>query len=123
MNWTNVRRFQLLTAALYAIATSVNVLMLQMSDQYLTDEGAQAYHFVVGFLLIAWLMNDPLLPREKRPSFDFGLFLWMTFPFLAAWLLVSTRGWRGALILVGLLALMFAPEIIWAIAASTRSNE
>jgi len=123
MNWENVRRFQLLTAALYAAATSVNVFVLQMNGEFLTDEGAQAYHFVVGFLVIAWLTGDPLIPSAKRPSLDFGLFLWMTFPFLAAWLLVSTRGWRGSLIFLGLFTLMFAPEIAWVLAASTNRNQ
>ncbi|MBC8027399.1 MAG: hypothetical protein H7Y89_15520 [Steroidobacteraceae bacterium] len=122
MDWTNVRRFQLLTAVLYAVATSLNVFELRMSNEFLTDEGAQAYHFVVCFLLIAWLMGDPKIPAAKRPSLDFGLFLWMTFPFLAAWLLISTRGWRGSLILFGLLTLMFAPQITWVLAASTNSN-
>jgi hypothetical protein len=121
MVWTSVRRFQLLTAALYAVATSINVFVLQMSGDFLTEEGTQAYHFVVGVLLIAWLMSDPLIPSAKRPSLDFGLFLWMTFPFLAAWLLISTRGWRGSLILIGLFTLMFAPELTWAIAAATNS--
>ncbi len=122
MDWTNVRRFQLSTAALYAAATSVNVFVLQVSNEFLTDEGAQAYHFVVGFLLIAWLTSDPLIPSAKRPSLDFGLFLWITFPFLAAWLLISTHGWRGLLIFLSLFTLMFAPEIAWVLAASTNWN-
>jgi hypothetical protein len=123
MKWESVRRFQLLTAALYAAATSMNVLVLQMNGEFLTEEGAQAYHFVVGFLLIAWLTSDPLIPSAKRPSLDFGLFLWMTFPFLAAWLLISTRGWRGSLIFLGLFTLMFAPEITWVLAASANQNQ
>lgn len=81
MNWANVRRFQLATATLYAIATSAGVLV---SSDFLTDEGAQQYHFLVGFLLIAWLTSDPLIPAAKRPSLDFGLFVWLTFPFRAA---------------------------------------
>jgi hypothetical protein len=122
MNWTNVRRFQLATAALYAIATSASVLVLQTNGDYLTDEGAQAYHLIVGFLLIAWLTSDPLIPASKRPSLDFGLFVWMTFPVLAGWLLISTRGWRGAAVLLGLVALLFAPQITWVVAHMTSST-
>jgi hypothetical protein len=121
MSWANVRRFQLATAALYAIATSANVFVLQMGGDYLTDEGAQAYHFVVGILLIAWLTSDPLIPAAKRPSLDFGLFVWMTFPVFAGWLLISTRGWRGAGVLVGLIALLFAPQLTWLLAHGLSS--
>ena len=113
MSWANVRRFQLATATLCAIAASLGALS---SDELLMGQEARQYHFIVGFLLVAWLTSDPLIPAAKRPSLDFGLFVWMTFPFLAAWLLISTRGWRGAGVLLGLITLMVAPQIAWLVA-------
>jgi hypothetical protein len=122
MNWANVRRFQLATAALYATAASANVFLQQSSGDSWMEESAQQYHFIVGFLLIAWLTSDPLIPASKRPSLDFGWFVWMTFPFFAAWLLISTRGWRGAGVLLGLVVLMLAPQIAWLIYFASSSR-
>jgi hypothetical protein len=55
-------------------------------------------------------------PAAHRPSFDHAMFVWITFPLLAAYHMYSAHRWRGLLIVLGLFGLFVAPNIALALA-------
>lgn len=64
---------------------------------------------------VLWIVEDA---RQKRrtPCFDFGYFLLVTYPFSLVWHCVSTRGWRGLLLLLAVLGIVYAPYFVATIA-------
>jgi len=76
----------------------------------------RVYGTVSTLLVIAWLISDPDIPAQQKPSFDHGMLVWVTFPILASYHMYSARRWRGLLIVLGLLCLIAAPSIVLAVA-------
>ncbi len=66
---------------------------------------------VTAFLVLCWILTHPGLPWRLRPTFDHGLLLWMTFPVALAHHIVAIHRWKGILIVLGVLSLIFLPEI------------
>jgi hypothetical protein len=58
--------------------------------------------------VVIWMDYDAIRLR-RRPCFDFGLFLVLTFPLSIVWYCLWSRGWRGMKLLLGLVALLFVP--------------
>lgn len=79
------------------------------------DDLLRIYAIVMAILIVSWLVTDPALPASRRPSFDYGLLLWVSFPFLAAYHMYATRGWRGILLVLGLILLFLAPYLAFGI--------
>jgi hypothetical protein len=67
-------------------------------------------------LLVAlWVVVDARR-RACTPCFDFGFFCYVFFPVAVPWYCFWSRGWRGALTLVIILGLWFAPHIVASVA-------
>jgi hypothetical protein len=107
----SVRRLYLSAAIGIAILTSIVTGANYLAGQETSKEFFDLYNFVMVLILIVWLMTDPDLPREQRPSFDHGMLLWAFFPFLAAYQQFTIRRWRGVGIVCGLLGLVLAPYV------------
>jgi hypothetical protein len=73
------------------------------------------FEFVAAFswslLLAFWVVTDARC-RTSIPCFDFGFFCYVFLPFVVPWYCFWSRGWRGALTLVGLACLWLAPYVI-----------
>lgn len=110
------RSLYLFAAVLVAVMTCIFALWRYGSGVFLSTEVLRRYDFVMAILVISWVVADPAIPAFQRPSFDHGMFVWATFPFLAAYHLYSTQGWRGIIIVAGLLGLFIAPETALALA-------
>jgi hypothetical protein len=61
-----------------------------------------------GWPVMIWMDYDALR-RRRRPCFDFGLFLVVTFPVSMVWYCFWSRGWRGIKLLLGLGGLLLLP--------------
>src|SRR5262249_22146489 len=67
-------------------------------------------------MLVLWMDADA---RRRRvlPCYDFGLLVAIFFPLSLVWYCGWSRGWRGSLVLIGLLTLLIAPytiaRLIW----------
>ena len=106
----------LLTAAVIAAAISGYSVWRFIDGNGPSAELLRVYGVVITILVITWLLADPQIPVAQKPSFDHGMFVWATFPILAAYHMYSARRWRGLLIVLGLLCLIAAPNIALAIA-------
>jgi hypothetical protein len=62
------------------------------------------------FPVLIWMDSDALRKR-RRPCFDFGLFLVVTFPLSVVWYCFWSRGLRGMKLLLGLTGLLFVPAV------------
>jgi hypothetical protein len=112
----NARRLYLLTAAVIAAAISAYSVWRFNSGSNPSPELFRVYGIVSTLLVITWLLAEPRIPTQQKPSFDHGMFVWVTFPFLAAYHMYSARRWRGLLVVLGLLGLIAAPNIALAVA-------
>lgn len=63
-------------------------------------------------LLLAFWMVADARRRKRTPCFDFGLFCYLFLPFVVPWYCFSSRGWRGAPMLVTLVGLWLLPYIV-----------
>src|ERR1700733_9517514 len=60
--------------------------------------------------VLIWIDYDAVR-RRRRPCFDFGLFLIVSFSLSVLWYCFLNRGWRGIKLLLGLGGLLFVPAI------------
>lgn len=102
-----LRRLYLVAAILFPLTVSIHV---GLSGRAPNAQTMQLYQFIELLLIAVWLMKDPALPATQRPSFDHGLLLWMSFPFLALYHQFTTRRWKGVATVLGLLLLLYAPH-------------
>jgi hypothetical protein len=63
------------------------------------------------FLLVYWMVADARR-RLHVPCFDFGFLCYVLLPLSIPWYCFWSRGWRGALIFLVLLAIFLAPNIL-----------
>ena len=67
---------------------------------------------VVLVMLATWVVADKRMSgRRSEPSFDQGAFVLFLLPVYVPYYFVSTRGWRGLLILVAMLILFLLVTI------------
>jgi hypothetical protein len=66
-------------------------------------------------LIVYWIVADA---RRRRcvPCFDFGFLLAISLPLSLVWYAFWTRGWRGFLLLLTLLGLIYGPWVLAVIA-------
>lgn len=67
--------------------------------------------FVWGLLVLLWIVADARR-RTGVPCFDFGFICYALFPLAVPWYCFSSRGWRGAMLLLMLYALWAVPHIV-----------
>jgi hypothetical protein len=108
------RPLYLIVAVVIATATSGYAVYRYSNGVLPGNELLRLYGIVTAILVISWLVTDPAIPSAQRPSFDHGMFVWVTFPLLAAYHMYSAHRWRGLLIVLGLLGLIAAPSIVLA---------
>ena len=75
---------------------------------------ATLHKFVVLSLLATWAVADTQALERNFPSLDHGWFV-MFVPFYLTYYLLSTRRWRGLLLLTGMIALLELPAVVEAI--------
>lgn len=104
------RRLYLLASLVVCVSACVHVAADPMSG---LDDGSalRLYQFVLGFLMVAWLVTDPKLSNDERPSFDHALLHLIFFPFLAAYEQFVIRRWAGLAIVTAMFILLLAPLI------------
>ena len=66
-------------------------------------------------LLACWVVADARR-RTGIPCFDFGFFCYVFLPLAVPWYCFWSRGWRGALMLAGIVCLWLAPYVIASVA-------
>jgi hypothetical protein len=110
------RRLYLIAALSLAVVTSGYAVTRYLSGVSPHDELFRVYGVVMLVLIVTWLVTDPVIPAAHRPSFDHAMFVWITFPLLAAYHMYSAYRWRGLLIVLGLFGLFVAPNIALALA-------
>jgi hypothetical protein len=106
-----LRQSYLVAAVIVAVVTSTYAAWRYANGALPTAQSFQLYDLLIALLVITWLVTDPLLPADKRPSFDHGLLLWMMFPLFALYQLFTTRRWGGVGVLAGFALLFSAPAI------------
>ena len=110
-----LRKWYLITATMVALEGTLGAVSQTVLGRILSAESSEFYNWVLAVLVGAWLVTDPKFPADKRPSFDHGFLLWVTFPCFALYQLFTTRRWRGVLILLGLTLLFAVPNLAFAI--------
>lgn len=105
------RYLHLVTAILIALTLSAYTVWCYSKGVTPGEHVFHLYSIVMMVLIVAWVISDPALPASRKPSFDYALLLWVSFPFLAAYQMHAARGWRGILVVFGLILLLFAPYL------------
>ena len=74
------------------------------------DEGLFSLYRVVLLVAFAnWLIADTRIMGRSQPSFDYGWFIIAVLPIYGSYYLISTRRWRGLLMIAGAVLLFLAP--------------
>jgi hypothetical protein len=77
------------------------------------------YQFILAMLLSTWIVVDTIELQRPRPSFDYGWFIFATFPVYVPYYLVSTRRWRGVALSIAVIVLFLLPWLaelsVWSI--------
>jgi len=105
------QRWYLITAGLIAATTFAYTAWRDALGSMPGEPVFEIYSLLMTLLIVTWLVSDPELAEDQRPSFDHGLLLWMTFPVFALYQLFTTRRWRGVLILFALMLLYLVPSL------------
>jgi hypothetical protein len=105
----SIRRLYLYAAVGVAIATSFVAAMSFVGGRSMSEEVHLLFYYVTFLLVVVWLMTDPDIPTDLRPSLDHGMLHWVLFPLLAIYQQFRIRRWRGIGIVLGLLGLLFVP--------------
>ena len=108
---TFTRRLYLLSALLVSITACVHFAVNPLSGPDDSDV-LRLYEFILGLLIVTWLIKDPKLANAERPSFDHGLLHLTFFPLLAAYEQFVIRRWKGLAVVFGLLILLMAPLLM-----------
>ena len=111
-----MRRFYLIAAIVLSLATSVDVLVAVQSGGLPDHDVLQCYQMILSLLVVAWLVLDPGLPRDLRPTFDHALLLMIWFPLLALYHQFASHRWKGVAVVFGLSALLILPWLFWIVA-------
>ena len=109
------RPLYLIAAVAIATITSGYAVCRYLNGVVPGDGVFRLYGIVTAILVVSWLVTDPAIPWKQRPSFDHGMFVWVTFPLLAMYHMYSAHRWRGFLMVLGLLGLIAAPNIMLAL--------
>lgn len=117
---SQARRLSMVTAIVIASMTSIHTAWCCSIGTTPGDDVLRLYPFVMGILIVSWLVSDPALPTSRKPSFDYGLLLWVSFPLLATYHLYAAHRWRGFLIVLGLMMLFLAPYLSCAVIRGIR---
>lgn len=115
MMHASMRRLYLYTAIGIAAVTCCCSAYLFAHDSGFGESFFRLYSIVMMILIVVWLASDPSLPAAERPSFDHGLLLWALFPLLAIYQQFIVRRWRGVVVVLGLLVLLAAPALTYAV--------
>src|SRR6267142_1346542 len=79
------RPLYLIAAVAIATMTSGYAVCRYLNGVVPGDGVFRLYGIVTAILVVSWLVTDPAIPSKQRPSFDHGMLVWVTFPFLAVY--------------------------------------
>lgn len=114
------RHLHLATAVLIALMVSAYSGWCCSTGVVPGDRHFDLYGVVMMFLIVSWLITDPVLPATRKPSFDHGMLVWVSFPLLAGYHMYAAHRWRGILIVLGLMVLFFAPYLCFGIVEAVQ---
>ena len=73
--------------------------------------------FFWGVFLAWWVVADAQRGR-RVPCFDFGMFAYLAIPWSVVWYCFWSRGWRGIVMLLCLIGLLFLPYLCATVVAA-----
>jgi hypothetical protein len=120
MTWhkTMLGQIGLLAAAL-AVLGPVYVVVAAMRGQPPRVLPLLIVQYALPVTILAWIAADAK-ERRRTPCFDYGFFLLATWPLSLFWYCISTRGWRGLGLAVGLLLLCWLPMMFMGVVDAVR---
>jgi hypothetical protein len=68
------------------------------------------FRYALPYTTALWIVADAK-ERRRTPCFDFGFFVLATWPLSLFWYCISSRGWRGLGLSIGLIALAIVPVV------------
>src|SRR6476469_9437697 len=68
------------------------------------------FRYAIPYSTALWIVADAK-QRRRTPCFDFGFFVLAMWPLSLFWYCISSRGWHGLGLSMGLTALAFVPAI------------
>jgi len=110
MGLQRIKQVSLLGAVSASILFSVYDGWLNLMDREPPAHMFTLFHFVLGALLATWLVADSRQSRRTQPTFDYGWFILTAFAVYVPYYVISTRRWRGLLLLLGMILLFLLPR-------------
>lgn len=92
-------------------AAAVAVLLVAFSASGAPPLATVMLSYLGPLAVVLWIVEDAH-HRRRTPCFDFGYFMLVTYPFSLIWYCVSTRGWRGWLLIFAVLGIVYIPAFV-----------
>ncbi len=73
--------------------------------------------YALPITLVLWIAAD-MKDHGRTPPFDMPFLLLLAFPISLFWYCISTRGWRGLALALGLLGLVYLPTMAVAVVST-----
>ena len=103
------------TAIVFSVYAGYLLSIARAPDPHLFS----LYQFILAMLLSTWIVEDTSELQRPRPSFDYGWFIFATFPVYLPYYFVSTRRWRGVALSFAVIVLFLLPWLaqlfVWSI--------
>ncbi len=92
-------------------AVAVAVLLVAFTASGAPPLAMVVLSYLGPLAVVLWIVEDAH-QRRRTPCFDFGYFVLATYPFSLIWYCVSTRGWRGWLLVFAVLGIVYIPALV-----------
>ena len=100
------------------------VFVYYFTDAYPAGSLDTLYTFVLGFIVISYFVRENQRKHYLYPAHDMGFFMYMLMPILVPYYLFKSRRMKGAVILLGLIALLLLSscvEVLWLLTSDRAS--
>ena len=121
MRFGGIKRFSIYAAISVSVLFAIYFGCLLARNLEPNEQLTQVYWWVTAIILATWLIADTRDLRRTEPTFDYGWFILFAFIVYVPYYLISTRGWRGVLMLAGSVLVLLLPFVLAVVAAAVYS--
>ncbi len=100
----------LVVAGLFAV---YSIIVVFFTDDWPAQHVGTAYHFVIVVLTIIFVERENRRYQHVYHPFELGMFMWIFWPVYFPYYLVKSRGGRGLLVFLAVIALLLVESVVF----------